>query len=97
MQSFIISSRNCGRTFQSAKEVYAKNLLKNLETLIKGDIHCVLHDEDLTVRIYGANGTAFYYKITDIFTYILQGISSEIVAHEVSKKYRKYITNLYFL
>ena len=97
MQNYVHTSRHYGISFLSAQIRFARNLETHLQKSVKGDIHCVVHNDELTVRIYGTNGTAFYHKFENLYILMFNGVDSKTCAFEVLKRYRVFITNLYFL
>ena len=76
---------------------FARNLKALLKTFIKGDVRTYLKGDDLQVHIYSVNGIVYHYTLENLSSEIVQGLSSETLAHRILKWYKGYINNLFFL
>ena len=83
--------------YKEANTIFAKNLKLLIKNEIKGAVNCHLSEDNLVVSIYGANDIIFKYTLSNLSSEIVHGLSSERLAHNIVKRYRQYITNLFFL
>ena len=75
---------------------FVPTLKHTLKTQVKGEVKVNINNDTLYVRIFGANDIVFYH--TQIFEHseLVQGLSSAKVTEVIVKKYKRYITNLFF-
>lgn len=83
--------------YKEANTIFAKSLKLAIKNTIKGAVNCHLLDDTLIVDIYGANNIIFKYTLPNLSSEIVQGLSSERLAQSIVKRYKQYITNLFFL
>lgn len=79
------------------KKIFKENLKKELKREIKGNIYVHIVNDMLIVTIYTSDFIAWQYTLCNITLNISTGLSSEMVADIIIKKYKKYILTQYFL
>lgn len=72
------------------------NLKHTLKPQVKGEVKIHINEDTLYVRIFGANNIVFYHTQIIEHSEIVQGLSSAKVTEVIVKKYKRYITNLFF-
>lgn len=75
---------------------FSKALKTRLKQELKGEIVCKLFGDTLYVTIYGVNDIIFKYTWYNLTSEIVQGLTSERLSQIIVKRYRQYITNLFF-
>lgn len=79
------------------KSEFARAVKRALKQSIKGEVNCHIIQETLIIDIYGVNDICYRYTMNNISSEIVQGLTSKTVAYKVTKWYRSYINNLFFL
>lgn len=96
MQQIIIVSANTGREY-TMQVLFARNVKSQLLERVKASVQTYINEDTLTVRIYGVNDIVFENKTYHISERIVQGYTSEMCVETIVKRYKQYITNLFFL
>lgn len=90
------TSTATGREY-TPQVIYARNIKDKLSEKIIGSIKTYLYEDCMYITIYATNHIIFKYTMNNISDAIVQGVTSEMVAHKVYKRYTQYIKNLFFL
>lgn len=81
---------------QEINGLYTHSIKSFLHKRIKADVKCKIVDNMLITTIIAPKGIIYRYTWNNIYNDILYGMSSEIVAQDILKGYKKHINNLYF-
>lgn len=78
------------------EKIFIKNLKKKLAKKIKCDAKIYIINDDLYIELWKDN-TPLYRTYVEHFYYSIHtGLTSDDVAHMVSKTFKKYLLNKYF-
>ena len=77
--------------------VFCKTLHEKLKAKIKGGINAYITDDTLEIKIIRYGDIIFKMRICNISEKILNGYSTDLVVHEVVKKYKRFVLNGHFV
>lgn len=78
------------------EQIFTKNLKKQLNETIKGDLFVHIIDDKLVIDIQPPGLWTWRYTLDNIRMNIAMGLSSEYAANVIVKKYKKYILSQHF-